>query len=353
MHILLTGGGTAGHVIPNIAIAAAIREFNPEARITYIGSRKGIERKLCEEAGIPFESVATGKLRRYIDLRNLTDIFRIPVGVLQAFFKLLRHRPKVVFSKGGYVGFPVVFAAWLIGIPVYIHESDAIPGLTTRLCAPYAKKIFLGYEEAAEELDHYATKLEVVGNPVRLDLYEGKAAAAKKWTGFSGKRPVLLVMGGSSGSMELNKKIEKEKAALTAVYDIVHITGEGKGTLSQNESSKSAPSKNYFAVPYIGDELKDLYALASLALTRAGANTLAELQALQLPALLFPLGTHASRGDQILNAESVCKNSHLYRLGEDVPPLTVQLAKLPVRPKTHVENSATQVIALTLLSDAK
>ena len=345
MHILLTGGGTAGHVIPNIAIAAAIREFNPEARITYIGSRKGIEHRLCEEAGIPFESVATGKLRRYFDLRNLVDIFRIPVGIVQAFFKLLKHRPKVVFSKGGYVGFPVVFAAWLIGIPVYIHESDAIPGLTTKLCAPFVRKIFLGYEEAAEALDHYARKLEVVGNPVRLDLYEGKAAAAKKWTGFSGKRPVLLVMGGSAGSLQLNKKIEKERKELTAVYDIVHITGEGKGNNWQ--------SKGYFAVPYVGDELKDLYALASLALTRAGANTLAELEALQLPALRFPLGTHASRGDQILNAESACKNSHLYRLGEDVPPLTVQLTKLPPRPPHHVENSATQAIALTLLSDAK
>ncbi len=292
--------------------------------------------------------MATGKLRRYFDLRNLADFFKIPVGILQSFFKLLKHRPKVVFSKGGFVGFPVVFAAWLIGIPVFIHDSDAIPGLATKLSAPYAKKIFLGYEEAEDELEHYASKLEVVGNPVRLDLYEGKVAAAKKWTGFTGKRPVLLVMGGSAGSMELNKKIEKEKKELMAVYDIVHITGEGKGT-----RAKSTPSKAYFAVPYVGDELKDLYALASLALTRAGANTLAELQALQLPALLFPLGTHASRGDQILNAESAVKNSHLYHLGEDVPPLTAQLAKLPPRPTHHVENSATQIIALTLLDQPK
>jgi len=267
---------------------------------------------------------------------------------VQAFFKLLRHRPKVVFSKGGYVGFPVVFAAWLLGIPVMIHESDAIPGLATKMCAPFAQKIFLGYEAAAEALNHVANKLEVVGNPVRLDLYDGKITVAKKWTGFSGKRPVLLVMGGSSGSLELNKKIEKQKKELMKVYDIVHVTGEGKST-----RSKSIPSNNksYVSVPFVGEKLKDLYALASLALTRAGAGTLAELEALQIPALLFPLGTHASRGDQIANAQALCKKSNLYRLGEDVPTLLSQLAKLPARPTRHVENSATERIALTLLSE--
>lgn len=287
--------------------------------------------------------MATGKLRRYFDLRNFVDVFKIPVGVVQAFLKLLKHRPKAVFSKGGYVGFPVVFSAWLIGIPAMIHESDAIPGLATKMCAPFAQKIFLGYEEAAEALDHDADKVEVVGNPVRLDLYDGKVAAAKKWTGFNGKKPVLLVMGGSTGSLELNKKIEKQKKELMEVYDIIHITGAGKGRMKKE--------KGYVATPFVGADLRDLYALASLALTRAGAGTLAELEALQLPALLFPLGTHASRGDQIANAEALCKKSSLYRLGEDVPTLLSQLAKLPKRPATHIVNSATERIALSLLSE--
>lgn len=293
--------------------------------------------------------MCTGKLRRYFDLRNFVDVFKIPVGVGQAFLKLLKHRPKAVFSKGGYVGFPVVFSAWLIGIPAMIHESDAIPGLATKMCAPFAQKIFLGYEEAAEALDHDAGKLEVVGNPVRLDLYDGKVAAAKKWTGFSGKKPVLLVMGGSTGSLELNKKIEKQKKELMEVYDIVHITGVGKGSTRSKSALKK--EKGYVAIPFVGANLRDLYALASLALTRAGAGTLAELEALQLPALLFPLGTHASRGDQIANAEALCKKSSLYRLGEDVPPLVSQLAKLPKRPSVHVTNSATERIALSLLSE--
>jgi UDP-N-acetylglucosamine--N-acetylmuramyl-(pentapeptide) pyrophosphoryl-undecaprenol N-acetylglucosamine transferase len=270
------------------------------------------------------------------------DLFRVPVGVVQAFFKLLRLRPKAVFSKGGYVAFPVVFAAWLLGIPVYIHESDAMPGLTTRLCAPFAKKIFLGFEEAAEALDRYTSKLEVVGNPIRLDLYEGKATRGKKWTGFSGKKPVLLIMGGSSGSHELNQKVEAEKKALLEQYDIVHITGDGK--------AKSVRQKNYIAVPYVGEEIKDLYALASLALTRAGAGALAELEALQVPALLFPLGLHASRGDQIANATALCNRSDLCRILEPNKTLLPQLMLLPARPTKMIESGTTQKIALTLLS---
>lgn len=269
----------------------------------------------------------------------------MPVGIVQAFLKLLKHRPKVVFSKGGYVGFPVVFAAWMIGIPVFIHESDAKAGLTTRMSAPFARKIFLGYQEAEDSLDHYKQKLEVVGNPVRLNLYDGKAAAAKKWTGFTGKRPVLLVMGGSTGSAQLNLKVEAQKKSLTTVYDIVHLTGEGKGIVKKE--------KSYVSAPFAAENLKDLYALASLALTRAGAGTLSELEALQLPALLFPLGLHASRGDQVLNAEALCNKSHLYHLIDETAPLTQQLKKLPKRPEHHVENSATQVIALTLLSELK
>lgn len=310
-----------------------------------MGSYRGIERSLCAEAGIPFEAIVTGKLRRYWDLKNAVDVFKLPVGIVQAFFKLIKLRPKILFSKGGYVGFPGVFAAWLLGIPVVIHESDALPGLATKLCAPFAKKIFLAHEKSKKALDHYAKKCEVIGNPVRLDLYDGEIQQAKRWTGFSGKRPVLLIMGGSSGSQQINKRIQKEKKQLTAVYDVIHITGEGKGTVKQEA--------HYLSVPYAHDNLKDLYALASLALTRAGAGTLAELEALQLPALLFPLGMQASRGDQILNAQLLCEKSNLVRLGSDEDPLTVQLAKLPLRPKLHIENTATQTIALTLLSEMK
>ncbi len=314
-------------------------------RITYIGSYAGLERRLCEEAKIPFEAIHTGKLRRYFSLRNFFDLFRIPVGIVQAFFKLLRLRPKVVFSKGGFVGFPVVFAAWLIGIPVLIHESDAIPGLATKMSAPFAKKIFLGYEEAASALQHDQKKLEFVGNPVRLSLYDGDVKKGLKWAGFDGKKPVLLVMGGSGGSAQLNTLVEDEKEKLLEQYDVVHITGEGK--------SKQQKGKYYLAVQFIGEELKDVFAITSVAICRAGANTLAELEALQIPALLYPLGKHASRGDQWANAQALCSESGLYRIAEEDKPALTQLLLLPPRPDEPVKSASTQKMAFTLLSDLK
>lgn len=309
-----------------------------------MGGGDGIERELCKKADISFEAISTGKWRRYWDLRNILDFFRILVGILQAFLILLKERPKKVFSKGGYVGFPVVFAAWLIGIPVFIHESDTMPGLATELCAPFAQKIFLGYAEAVEFLDRYKKKLEVVGNPVRLSLYEGQASRAKKRTHFTGDKPVLLVMGGSSGSEQLNTLVTKEKAALKEVFDVVHLTGEGKGFPKKE--------KHYVSLPYAEAELADLYALASLALSRAGASALAELEAMQIPALLFPLGLHASRGDQVKNAELLCRKSHLYRRYEEDKSLLSQLRLLPPRPQGVLENGSTQKLALALLDDA-
>lgn len=312
-----------------------------------MGSYGGMERKLAEAAGLPFEGILTGKWRRYFAVQNGVDLLKIPLGTAQAFLKLLKLRPSVVFSKGGFVGVPVVLAAGMIGIPVYIHESDAIPGLATKLCAPFARKIFLGYAEAEKGLQRYKKKLQTVGNPVREDLFEGSAAAARKWAGFVGKKPVLLVMGGSSGSLEINKKIEKEKKAIMEEYAVVHITGEGK---NGGAGSAAVRKKDFIAVPFVGEEIKDLYALASLALTRAGAGALAELEALQIPALLFPLGMNASRGDQVANAKALCKKSKYYRIGDTSLPLREQLAALPKRPPRppRATQNATQIIAHTL-----
>jgi len=315
-------------------------------RFTYIGSHHGPEGRLVKEADIPFESIQTGKFRRYWDIRNFFDFFRILIGVVQAFFKLLRLRPRVVFSKGGFVGFPVVFSAWLIGIPVFIHESDVTAGLATRLSAPFAKKIFLSHAATARELGHYQKKLEVVGNPVRLSLFEGSAERAKEWTGLIGGKPVLLIMGGSSGATELNERFEDEKEKLLEVYDVVHLTGH-----SAKPSLKK--SKHYFAIPFAGEEMKDLYALATVAVSRAGANSLAELEALCLPALLFPLGRHASRGDQMANALALTRENSSYRIAEEGKSVAAQLLLLPGRGKAESfepKNSGTQKIAFTLLA---
>jgi UDP-N-acetylglucosamine--N-acetylmuramyl-(pentapeptide) pyrophosphoryl-undecaprenol N-acetylglucosamine transferase len=331
-------------VIPNLAIADAIRAFDPKAKLAYVGSHKGIEKTLVPAAGLPFEEISTGKFRRYFSLENLADLFRIPLGVVQAFFKLGRLQPTVVFSKGGFVGFPVVVAAWLRKIPVVIHDSDAIPGLATRLTARFADKILLAYETAHMELERYDDKIEITGNPVRLSLFEGNKKRALRATGFTGTRPVLLVMGGSSGSEQINALVTREKKSWLEKFDVVHISGrKGRGR----------QEKHYVEFPYVDKGMNDLYALASLALTRAGANTLAELHALQIPALLYPLGTAGSRGDQIANAKIAAVESNLFVVAEDTAAALPQLLALPERPGSNSQNTATEKIAWLLLSYSK
>ncbi len=297
-----------------------------------MGSHTGPEKNLAQEAGIPFEAVSTGKLRRYFDLQNLIDLFRIPIGVAQAWWKLGRLKPDLVFSKGGFVAVPVVWAAWLRRIPVIIHESDAIPGLATRLTAPMAKKILLGFADAKLGLEKWAKKIEVVGNPVRAEIFEGKRERGLAWTGFSGNRPVLLVMGGSGGAQSLNESVMKEKAKLTEHFDVIHLTGAGKG-----EQVKEA---HYLSFPYLKTELKDIYTITSIAVSRAGANSLAELFALGIPALLFPLGLNSSRGDQWANAAAMQKIGH-FKIADPNEPISSQLLSLQKTARERSQNLKT------------
>lgn len=326
--------------MPQLAIAETILAHTKSTKITYLGSYNGMERELCERAGIGFEPVSTGKLRRYFDLRNFVDIFRVPLGMLQAWVKLQKLKPDVVFSKGGFVGVPVVFAAWTLRIPVIIHESDTLPGLATKLTAPLAQKILLGFKETREFLGRFAFKAEFVGNPVRAEILNGSVEKGKKLTGFTGKRPVVLIMGGSSGAEQINKLTKAEKAALTKDFDVIHIFGKGKG--------KSQKTKHYFSVPYVHEGIADLYALASLALTRAGAGTLAELEALRMPSLLYPLGLEGSRGDQIANAKAMAKRSKLFKVADEKLKVIDQLHMLPKRPKTRSKNNAVEKVAAVL-----
>jgi UDP-N-acetylglucosamine--N-acetylmuramyl-(pentapeptide) pyrophosphoryl-undecaprenol N-acetylglucosamine transferase len=319
--------------VPNLAIATAIVEHTKEARLSYLGSHQGPEKDLVTRAGIHFESISTGKLRRYFDLKNFLDIIRFPLGIVQAWWKLGRLKPDAIFSKGGFVGVPVVLAGWLRRIPVVIHESDANAGLATKLTARFAKKIFLGYK--------CDLKGKVVGNPVRNSLLKGSANKAKKFTGFTGKKPVLLVMGGSSGAASLNQKIKNELTQLTEKYDVLHITGKGKG--------KRVKRKNYVALPYVHDELADIYELTDCAITRAGAGALAELQLLNIPSLMYPLGRHVSRGDQWLNAKAQLKRSKLFHLENESKSVMEQLKVLPKRPKSRQKNTAATSIATYLL----
>ena len=289
--ILLTGGGTAGHVTPNIALLPVLRQSGFE--IIYIGRRSGIEDQLVTREGVPFFAITAGKLRRYFDLKNISDLFRIAAGFIQAVLLLFRLRPDIVFSKGGFVSCPVVWAAWLLKIPVVIHESDITPGLANRLSLPFAKKICYSFPETAMHID--MKKAVHTGIPVRASLLDGDAAQAQKLCEFTDEKPVILVMGGSQGSRAVNTAVRDALPEITGRFNVCHLCG--KGNLDWNRPS-------YRQFEYVNEELPHLYAAAAVFVGRSGATSLYELLALKKPSLLIPLSTGASRGDQILNARS-------------------------------------------------
>lgn len=293
-HIVLTGGGTAGHVTPNIALIPRLKELGYE--ISYIGSYDGIEKKLIEEMNIPYYGISSGKLRRYFDLKNFTDPFRVLKGFGEAKKLLKQLKPDVVFSKGGFVTVPVVIAAGQRKIPTIIHESDMTPGLANKICIPSATKVCCNFPETLEHLPK--DKAVLTGSPIRQELLSGNRIAAMDLCHFSADKPVILVIGGSLGSVAVNNAVRLALPELLEHFQIVHLCGKGK----VDDSLTSM--KGYTQFEYIKDELRDIFALADIVISRAGANAICELLALRKPNLLIPLSANASRGDQILNARS-------------------------------------------------
>ena len=292
--IVLTGGGTAGHVTPNIAMIPRLRELGYE--IYYIGSYNGIEKRLVADCGIPYTGISTGKFRRYFDPKNFSDPIRVIRGIREAAAALKKIRPDVVFSKGGFVSVPVVQAARSLRIPVVCHESDMTPGLANRLCIPASVKVCCNFPETVSRLPE--RKAVLTGTPIRQELLSGSRDAAIRFTGLGGERPVILVIGGSLGAQAVNEAIRAALPQLLKTYDVIHLCGKGK----TDESLEG--TKGYVQYEYISAELPDLFALADIAVSRAGANAICELLALRKPNLLIPLPAKASRGDQILNARS-------------------------------------------------
>ena len=292
--IVLTGGGTAGHVSPNIALLPYLRDAGYE--ITYIGSKKGIEKNLIADYGLPYVGISTGKLRRYFDLKNFTDPFRVINGFREARSFLKKYRPDVVFSKGGFVSVPVVRAAGSLKIPCIIHESDMTPGLANKLCFGAAKKICCNFPETLEMLP--AGKAVLTGTPIRAELFTGEREKGLELCGFSGEKPVMMVMGGSQGAVSVNKAVRGNLTELLKTFQIVHLCGKGHF----DESLSNV--EGYRQFEYVKEDLKHLFAAADLLVSRAGANAICEILALGKPSLLIPLPTKGSRGDQILNANS-------------------------------------------------
>ncbi len=306
--IVLTGGGTAGHVTPNIALIPALREAGYD--IHYIGSYEGMEKSLIGDYSIPYHGIATGKLRRYFSLKNFTDPFRVLKGFGEAKRIIRELKPSIVFSKGGFVSVPVVWAGKKNHVPVIIHESDMTPGLANKLSFSAATKICCNFPETVGILPE--EKAVLTGSPIRAELMEGDADKAAKICGFEDPgKPVVMVVGGSLGAASVNNIIRKILPRLTEKFNVLHLCGKGK------LDETLAGTKGYFQLEYAKDEMKDLFALSDIVVSRAGANAICEILALNKPNLLIPLPASASRGDQLLNAESFRKQGYSLVLDED------------------------------------
>ncbi|MFJ7736577.1 undecaprenyldiphospho-muramoylpentapeptide beta-N-acetylglucosaminyltransferase [Lysinibacillus sp. NPDC097287] len=307
--IILTGGGTAGHVSLNQAIIPSLLELGYD--VHYIGSEQGIEKELIGEAfpQVPFYGISSGKLRRYFSMKNFTDPFRVLAGVMQAFRIIKKVKPQVIFSKGGFVSVPVVMAAKMTGIPVVIHESDVTPGLANKIALPFASHVFTIFEETLQHLPQ--EKATCTGSIIRQELFLGDKAKGLAACGFTSQKPVLLVMGGSLGSVVLNDALRHNLPELLQSFQIIHLCGKG------NADKALDAMTGYKQFEYVTTELPNLLHAADLIVSRAGSNSIFEFLALHKPMLLIPLSAQKSRGDQILNANLFKKQGYAEVLEEE------------------------------------
>lgn len=296
--IVLTGGGTAGHVTSNIALIPELKSRGWE--IHYIGTKTGIEKNLISEIpDISYHSIQSGRLRRYFDIKNLTDPFRVIAGIGQSVSLIRKIKPQIIFSKGGFVTVPVVLGGWLNRIPAIVHESDITPGLANKIATRFAKTVCTTFPET---LAHFAEGKAVhTGSPIRRELFLGEPQQGRRICGFTDDKPVIMVMGGSLGAVAINNAIRSLLPKLIRRFQVVHICGKG------NFDTKLENYPGYKQFEYVKEELPDIMSMADIMVTRAGANSIFEFLALKKPALLIPLPLSASRGDQILNAQSFKK----------------------------------------------
>ncbi|WP_244834776.1 undecaprenyldiphospho-muramoylpentapeptide beta-N-acetylglucosaminyltransferase [Clostridium sp. BJN0001] len=305
--IIMTGGGTAGHVTPNLALIPELKKSGFE--IKYIGSKKGIEKEIIRKNNIPYYGISSGKLRRYLDLKNFTDPFKVFKGFLEALRILSKEKPDVVFSKGGFVSVPVVMAASIKKIPVVAHESDITPGLANKLSAPFCTKLCVTFRESLKYIK--GNKGVLTGSPIRSEIMQGNREKGKKICKFTDNKEIIFIMGGSLGSKIINTQIRNNLNTFLKDFNIIHICGKG------NEDELLKKTKGYAQFEYVSEELKDLIAAADYIISRSGSNSIFEFLALKKPALLIPLSKNASRGDQILNAKSFVKEGYSLMIEEE------------------------------------
>ncbi len=306
--ILFTGGGSSGHVTPNLAIMRHCQEHG--WNISYVGSYQGIEKDIINRTQVPYTAITTAKLRRELSWQNLLTPFRVLRGIHQAFWLCRRLKPKVIFSKGGFVAFPVVIAAWLNRIPVIAHESDVTPGLANRLSFPFAKYICVTFKESVQYFKSQQ-KIIITGTPIRPELFKGNADKGLSLCQLNKEKPVLLITGGGLGSDTINVAIRKILPALINHYQIIHLCGKGKTDPAYDNQ------QGYKQFEYLNEDLADVFACTNCVVSRAGANTLYELLALRKPNLLIPLSKKASRGDQLINAKIFARQGYSEVIDED------------------------------------
>ncbi|MBE7081935.1 MAG: undecaprenyldiphospho-muramoylpentapeptide beta-N-acetylglucosaminyltransferase [Clostridiales bacterium] len=287
--IILTGGGTAGHVTPHLAILPYIKkDFDS---IYYIGSENGIEKNIIKQASIPYYSVPCAKLNRSFTFKNFTIPIKLISGYIKAGKILDMIKPDIIFSKGGYVAVPIILAAKKRKIPIIAHESDYSIGLANKLTAKYCKKVLTSFKDTAKSLKNG----EFVGPPIRKNLLSTKPNESLEFFGFTGNKPILLITGGSQGAMAINTAIRNSLENLLPKFDIIHICGKGN-------LSKDIKNKGYFQTEYLNN-IEIAFSVCSVCVSRAGSNTVFELLALKIPSILIPLPKGNSRGDQVVNAE--------------------------------------------------
>jgi len=307
MRIVLTGGVTGGHITPLIAVAKKLKEKDPEAEFIFIGPRSKLEEDFMGEAGIPIKKILTGKMRRYFSWLNFVDVFKIPIGIIQALCLLLWHMPDAVFSKGGAASLPVVVAAWVYRIPVMIHESDANPGLANSMLGKFSTRVAVSYPEAESYFP--AAQVVLTGAPLRADINQGDAAKARQMFSLTESRKTIFVFGGSQGAKAINEKILEILPDLLHKYQVIHQTGEKNYEAvvrRAGEAGIKAGREGYHPVAFIGPEIKDIFAVSDLVISRAGNNSISEIAANGKPSILIPI-EHSANGHQRINAFAVAK----------------------------------------------
>lgn len=294
MKIILSGGGTGGPVSPLIAIYQEIKKRQPQADFLWVGTKSGPEAKMVSSYGINFQSISSGKLRRYFSWQNFFDPILIFIGFIQSFFIILKYKPNLIMSAGGFVAVPVALAAWILKKPVIIHQQDIRTGLANKIMTPLAKVITVSFAKSLKDFPQQKTS--VVGNPVRQEILQGNKKAGLNFLGFDENLPVVLVMGGGTGASFLNQLVEKSISELIKFCQVVHLTG--------SRAVKEINDPRYKKFEFLTKEIKDVFAASDLAVTRGGMATLTEFAALAKPTLIIPMP-----GQQEENANEFFKNN--------------------------------------------